>query len=309
MPERWTEDSLPDLTGKVILVTGGNSGIGWEASRMFAARGAHLVLACRSESKARDAIAQLRKRVKNASAEFLALDLASLASVERCAQNFTNKHDSLDVLVNNAGVMALPARKTEDGMEMQMGTNHFGHFALTGRLLDTLLATGHSRIVTVSSGLHARGQMRFDDLMGEKDYDRWGQYSQSKLANLLFAYELQRRLEAKGSDTISVGCHPGYAATNLQAAGPRMDGSILRRMAMRVSNVLFAQSAAMGALPTTYAATHPDLRGGEYIGPPKGWKGYPDRTRSSRASHSTEDAARLWKASEELTGVRYSQLQ
>lgn len=309
MSERWSEDRIPDLTSKVAVITGANSGLGWEATRMLAARGAHVVLACRSETKAREAVSRLHHKIQDSSSEFMALDLSSFASIERFADKLTAKHDRIDLLINNAGVMALPQRETADGLEMQMGTNHFGHFALTGRLLDTLLATPGARVVTVSSGLHERGSMRFDDLMGTKRYDKWGQYSQSKLANLLFAYELHRRLQKLDTELISVACHPGYAATNLQSAGPAMERSIVRRVGMALSNLLFAQSARMGALPTAYAATHPDMTGGEYVGPTNGWRGYPSKVKSSRASHSEEDAQRLWTISEELTGVTYTQLQ
>jgi hypothetical protein len=238
------------------------------------------------------------------------LDLADLQSVRRFAEEFLARHNKLHVLCNNAGVMALPYRKTTDGFEMQIGTNHLGHFALTGHLLRRLLDTPGARVVTVSSGAHRVGRIRFDDLNWEKGYRKWLAYGQSKLANLLFAYELQRRLDAAGAQLISVACHPGYAATNLQLAGPRMEGSSLMEFLSQLSNRLVAQSAAMGALPTLYAATAPDVRGGDYIGPDglfENW-GYPKKVRSNRQSHDHEAARRLWEISERLTGVRYDAL-
>jgi NAD(P)-dependent dehydrogenase (short-subunit alcohol dehydrogenase family) len=212
--------------------------------------------------------------------------------------------------VNNAGVMAIPKRTTADGFEMQFGTNHLGHFALTGLLLDSLAASGHGRVVTVSSAVHWRGEIAFDDLQGEKEYAKWRAYNQSKLANLLFMAELQRRLEPTKLPVISVGCHPGYSATNLQLAGPRMLGSGFRERFYHLGNTLLAQSATMGALPTLYAATMPDVQGGEYFGP-RGlleiW-GHPARAkRSSRASDPAL-AAQLWDRSVELTKVSYPQL-
>lgn len=207
--------------------------------------------------------------------------------------------------------MAIPFRETKDGFEMQFGTNHLGHFALTGKLLESLLNTPGSRVVTVSSGMHQLGKINFDDLMGRQHYDKSAAYAQSKLANLLFTYELDRRLKANQAPTISLGVHPGYAATHLQEAGPEMEGSQLSRWVMGLANSLFAQSAAMGALPTLYGATEPGLEGGEYIGPSGllGMRGYPAPTESSQRSHDPETAARLWKVSEDLTGVKYTALE
>jgi NAD(P)-dependent dehydrogenase (short-subunit alcohol dehydrogenase family) len=230
--------------------------------------------------------------------------------VRSFAAAFLEKHPQLDVLCNNAGVMALPYRKTADGFEMQFGTNHLGHFALTGLLIERLLATPQSRVVNVSSTAHRIGQMNFDDLNGEKSYGKWRAYGQSKLANLLFTYELQRRLEAAKAGTIAVACHPGYAATNLQAAGARMEGSSLMESIMDLGNRLFSQSAAMGALPTVYAATAPAVRGGDYVGPDgfmENW-GSPKKVQSNARSHERSDAARLWEISEKLTGVRFAAL-
>lgn len=307
----WTADRIPDLAGKTLIVTGGNSGLGYETTRELARHGARVLLACRSPEKAGAAIQRLRSENPRADVEAMALDLASLASVRSFASAFLGRHEALHGLVNNAGVMALPRCETVDGFEMQLGTNHFGHFALTGWLLPSLLATPASRVVNLSSTMHRTGRMRWDDLHGKRGYGKWTAYGQSKLANLLFAYELQRRLAAKGAQAISVACHPGYAATNLQFAGPRMQGSSLLETGAGLLNRIFAQSAAMGALPTLYAATAPGVRGGEYYGPggfAEMW-GPPKLVRSSRRSHDAADAAKLWEISEDATGVRYDALK
>ncbi len=303
----WTAKQMPDLSGRTMIVTGGNSGLGYEAAAALAAKGAHVVLACRSESRSQEAKAKIESAHPDASLESLPLDLASLASVRDFAKAFLDRHDALHALVNNAGVMAIPRRDTADGFEMQIGTNHLGHFALTGLLLGRLLATEGARVVNVSSTAHRMGRIDFDDLHGERRYSSWGAYGQSKLANLLFTYELQRRLESRGADAIAVGCHPGYAATNLQFVGPRMSGSSLGESFMGALNRLFAQSAAMGALPTLYAATAPDVKGGDYIGPGglgEAW-GPPKKVRSSGRSRDRKAAARLWDLSVEATGVSY----
>ncbi len=304
---KWTADDMPDLSGKTIIVTGGNSGIGFEAVKQFVRKGAHVVLACRDMEKARAAIASLTSEHRTASLEPMQLDLASLESVRGFAAAFLAGHKTLDVLCNNAGVMALPYRKTADGFEMQFGTNHLGHFALTGLLLDPLLATPAARVVNVSSGAHRMGSIHFDDLQWERSYRKWAAYGQSKLANLLFTYELQRKLTAASAAPITVACHPGYAATNLQAAGPRMEGSTWMESLSELGNRIAAQSAAMGALPTLYAATAPAVRGGDYIGPDgfgELW-GHPKKVPSNTRSHDTAVAAKLWEVSEQLTGVRY----
>jgi NAD(P)-dependent dehydrogenase (short-subunit alcohol dehydrogenase family) len=307
----WTADRIPDLAGKTLIVTGGNSGLGYETTRELARHGARVLLACRSPEKAGAAIQRLRSENPRADVEAMALDLASLASVRSFASAFLGRHQALHGLVNNAGVMALPRCETVDGFEMQLGTNHFGHFALTGWLLPSLLATPGSRVVNLSSTMHRTGRMRWDDLHGKRSYGKWTAYGQSKLANLLFTYELQRRLAAKGAQAISVACHPGYAATNLQFAGPRMQGSSLLETGAGLLNRVFAQSAAMGALPTLYAATAPGVRSGEYYGPggfAEMW-GPPKLVRSSRRSHDTADAEKLWEISEDATGVRYDVLK
>ena len=303
----WTANDLPDLSGKTIVVTGGNSGIGYEAALQFARKRASVVLACRSIEKAQAAAAHITSAQPTAAVEVMELDLSSLASVRAFTDLFHQRHRALHVLCNNAGVMALPYRRTADGFEMQFGTNHLGHFALTGLLLDLLLATEGARVVTVSSGAHRMGRIRFDDLQWGRGYSKWFAYGQSKLANLLFTFELQRRIEKAGAKLMSVACHPGYAATNLQAAGPRMQGSSMMESMMALGNSLIAQSAAMGALPTLYAAAAPEVRGGDYIGPDgigEIW-GHPKKVGCSASARDTAVAARLWEISEQLTKVSY----
>jgi len=309
--ERWTVDDIPDLSGRLALVTGGNSGLGFETGLALAGAGAQVVLACRDGGRASRAVEAIRARHPGSRVGAMALDLASLASVREFAKAFSAEHDRLHILCNNAGVMALPYRVTADGFEMQFGTNHLGHFALTGLLLEKLAAAGDdARIVTVSSTMHRIGRIRFDDLQWTRGYRKWRAYGQSKLANLLFAYELQRRLEAAGADLRSLAAHPGYAATNLQATGPQMAGSSAMERVMHFGNRFFSQSAAMGAQPTLRAATSPDARGGDYYGPggPFEMAGPPVKVRSSRRSHDRDVARGLWEVSSRLTGVAYEAL-
>lgn len=308
MSDKWTAADMPDLSGQTIIVTGANSGVGYEAARAFAHKGAHVIFACRSMERAETAVAQLQREQPAGTTAVLRLDLADLASVRAFAERFNADYKRLDILVNNAGLMAIPYRKTADGFEMQFGTNHLGHFALTGLLLEPLLAADAARVVTVSSGLHRQGVIKFDDLNGQQEYNKRAAYNQSKLANLLFAYELQRRLAAAGHTAISVGAHPGYSATNLQHVGPDMEESAFQRGLMTVANSLFAQSSEMGALPTLYAATAPDVYGCDYIGPDgfMNMRGYPGKERSSDASYDEESARQLWAVSEQLTGITYA---
>jgi NAD(P)-dependent dehydrogenase (short-subunit alcohol dehydrogenase family) len=306
----WTADDLPDLAGKTFVVTGANSGIGLEAARALARKGGRVILACRDVGKARAALDDVARARPSASLDAVELDLASLASIRACAKTLAERPGGLHGLVNNAGVMAIPRRTTADGFEMQLGTNHLGHFALTGLLLPRLLATPGARVVTVASTAHKMGRIDFDDLQGERSYGKWRAYAQSKLANLLFAYELARRLAARGSSVISAACHPGYAATNLQFVGPRLEGSALAAAIMRLGNRLFSQDAAHGALPTLYAAAAPDVKSGDYVGP-DGFmenRGHPNKVRSTARSHDAEAARRLWEISEKLTGVSYEAL-
>lgn len=305
--ERWSADDMPDMSGKVVVVTGANSGIGREASRQFARHGATVVLACRNMEKGEAAGNDIAADVGGAKLQLLQLDLADLGSVRAFACQFAADHDRLDVLCNNAGLMAIPRRETADGFEMQFGVNHLGHFALTGRLLPMLLETDHSRVVTVSSNAHRFGVIRFEDLNWERTYSRWKAYGQSKLANLLFAYELQRRFDQVGADTISVACHPGLAHSQLAQKGARMRGLKVLAKLSGVFTKTFGQSSAAGALPTLFAAVQPDLEGGEYIGPAGIGEvaGPPEITRSSRDSYDEDTAARLWTVSEDMTGVFY----
>jgi NAD(P)-dependent dehydrogenase (short-subunit alcohol dehydrogenase family) len=303
MSTRWTAADIPSQDGRTVIVTGGNSGIGLEAARELARAGADTVLACRSGEKGDAALQDIRSTVPDARVAVETLDLASLSSVSEFAARFRDTHEGLDLLINNAGVMAPPRRLTADGFELQFGTNHLGHFALSGRLISLMAARPGSRVVNVSSGAHRGARMAFDDLQGERSYGRWRAYGQSKLANLLFTFELERRLSASPSSAASVAAHPGYAATNLQfAAVPAYEA-----MLMRVSNAIFAQSAAMGALPTLYAATCPDVDGGSYIGP-DGWfegRGYPTNVTASLAAQDAEAGRKLWDVSEQLTGVTF----
>ena len=305
----WTTADMPDLSGDTVIVTGANSGLGFEGARAFADAGATVVMACRSVERGESAADEIRHDAPAGDLSVLELDLADLDSVATFVEAFTDAYDDLRVLCNNAGVMAIPRSETEDGFEMQFGVNHLGHFALTGHLLDTLRETdGESRVVTQSSGLHENGEMRFDDLHGEREYDKWGAYGQSKLANLLFAFELDRRLDAAGVDGVtSLGCHPGYADTNLQRRGPEQAGSTLRLAMMKVANAVVAQDAATGALPMLYAATAPDIDGGEYVGPSglMNMRGPPAEDTPSREARDPERARRLWSVSEDLTGVTY----
>jgi len=306
MNNRWTQNDIPDQQGRLAIITGGNSGIGYEAGLVLAGKNARVILAVRSVDKGEESARTIRQRYPRAQVAVMALDLSDLKSVRAFVQNFLTQYDRLDILINNAGVMALPKRKTADGFELQFGTNHLGHFALTGLLLPALRKTPGARIVTVSSAVHTSGDIHFDDLQWEKTYQRWGAYAQSKLANLLFAYELQRRFNVTGINILSVGCHPGYAATNLQAAGPQMDGLVFRAWMMKMANALFAQGQDMGALPTLFAATAAEVNGCDYIGPANGMKGYPAKVKSNNKSYDEALAKRLWAVSEELTGVIYN---
>ncbi|MFJ5674794.1 oxidoreductase [Streptomyces sp. NPDC093097] len=302
---RWNTSHIPDQTGRAAVVTGANSGLGYVTARELARRGARVVLACRSAERGTAALSRLRAEVPTAEAEFRALDLADLASVRRFAEGLADFcDDRLDLLVNNAGVMALPQRFTADGFEMQFGTNHLGHFALTGLLLPKLLATPGARVVTVSSMLHALADVDLGDLNSECSYHRWLAYGRSKSANLLFTHELARRLAAAGSQVVAAAAHPGYAHTNLQTAGVRMEGRQSAERVVELGNRLIAQPAEGGALGTLCAATAPHMRPDAFIGPRNGLRGAP--ARSFRAPWTRDDrtAERLWAASEELTGVR-----
>jgi NAD(P)-dependent dehydrogenase (short-subunit alcohol dehydrogenase family) len=304
MSEKWTADRIPDQSGRIAVVTGANSGLGLITARELAGKGARVALACRNTEKGDQAQREITSAVPDAETKVFALDLADLASVRSFAEDFTKSHPGLDLLVNNAGVMAPPRRTTKDGFELQIGTNHLGHFALTGLLLGMMEGREDARVVTVSSGAHRMGRINFDDLQGERRYFRWTAYGQSKLANLMFALELDRRLQAAGSTVKSLAAHPGYAATNLQSAA----APIVDRLVMKVSNLVIAQNAEVGALSVLFAATEPGLEGGTYVGPDGigEQRGYPQPNAAiSSAARDLDAAARLWDVSEKLTGVQF----
>lgn len=306
---RWTEADVPDQQGRVALITGANSGLGFENAWMLAQKGATVVMACRNPSKAEAARAAVVAKAPGATVELLALDLADLGSVRAAAARFRAKFSSLDLLVNNAGVMALPLTRTAQGFEMQIGTNHLGHFLLTALLDPLLAATPGARTVQVASMAHRMGKIRLDDLNWERKgaYSAWPAYGQTKLANLLFAYELDRRYRAAGRTTLSVAAHPGYSSTNLSLVGPQMAGSTLRAKASALSNAVVAQSAYQGALPQVYAAVMPDVAAGSYWGP-DGWmelRGWPTQVDSNARSKDETVAAALWGLSEQLVGQTF----
>jgi len=297
----WSAADIPDQAGRRAIVTGANSGIGLVAARELARHGAAVVLACRNQAKGEAALAEVRAAAPEGDVTLATLDLADLASVRAFAAAQTAP---LDLLVNNAGLMAPPRRTTKDGFELQLGTNHLGHFALTGLLLDRLRAGDAPRVVTLSSGAHRMGKIAFDNLQGERRYFRWNAYGQSKLANLLFMRELDRRARAAGLPLTSVAAHPGYSATNLQTASP----PAVDRAVMAVLNRVVAQDADHGALPTLYAATVAGLPGGSYVGPDgRGeLRGAPALVSMSGRASDPETARKLWEVSEELTGVTYA---
>jgi NAD(P)-dependent dehydrogenase (short-subunit alcohol dehydrogenase family) len=297
---KWTTADIPAQTGRTAVITGANTGLGYETAAALAAKGADVVLAVRNIEKGKAAADLITRANPGANVVVQELDLSSLDSIHSAADELRAKHDSIDLLINNAGVMTPPKSTTKDGFELQFGTNHLGHFAFTNLLLDRVLAAPGSRVVTVSSVGHrfARNGIRFDDLQWERDYSRIGAYGQSKLANLMFTYQLQRRLQ--GTDTVAVAAHPGGSNTELVRNSP----AVLRSLANAVGPLLF-QSAEMGALPTLRAATDPDVLGGQYYGP-DGFaeqRGYPKVVASSAASHDTAAQRRLWAVSEELTKV------
>jgi NAD(P)-dependent dehydrogenase (short-subunit alcohol dehydrogenase family) len=298
---KWTTADIPDQTGRVAVITGANTGLGYETARALAEHGAHVVLAVRNLEKGKDAVARITAASPRADVALQELDLTSLDSIRAAARQLRSDHDRIDLLINNAGVMYTPKSTTKDGFELQFGTNHLGHFALTGLLLDRLLPVAGSRIVTVSSiGHRIRADIHFDDLQWEHSYNRVSAYGQAKLANLLFTYELQRRLAPHGT-TIAAAAHPGGSNTELMRNLPPL--------VARVSAVIepLFQDPAMGALPSLRAATDPAVVGGQYFGP-DGFaqtRGYPKVVASSRKSHDIDLQRRLWAVSEDLTGVVY----
>jgi NAD(P)-dependent dehydrogenase (short-subunit alcohol dehydrogenase family) len=303
---RWKVDDIPSQAGRVAVVTGSSGGVGQGTAHALAARGATVILACRDLGKAERAAGEIRASVPEASLSIVPLDLASLASVRAAAEEISAAHPRLDLLINNAGVMLPPYQVTEDGFELTFATNHLGHFALTGLLLDTLAGTPGARIVTVSSVGHHDGVIHFDDLQFAARYNASQAYEQSKLANVLFAYELERRLRGAGAAAISLGSHPGVVRTELWRTSPRLI-RILASPRLRPVMSWLAQDSDAGALPSLRAATDPAARGGEYYGP-AGWHEYtgaPVLVQSNARSHDEAVARRLWDMSEQLTAVRY----
>jgi NAD(P)-dependent dehydrogenase (short-subunit alcohol dehydrogenase family) len=304
----WTAADIPDQKGRTVLITGANSGLGLRSAEALARAGAQVVLACRNPRKAADALEAVEACATTGAPWVLSLDLADLSSIEAAAETIADRVGHIDVLMNNAGVMAIPLRRTADDFEMQFGTNHLGHFALTGRLLPLLLAAEHPRVITTSSQAHRIGKMRWDDLHWCNRYSKWMAYGQSKLSNLLFTFELDRRAKREGAALLAAAAHPGYASTHLQAAGPEMAGSPLMERVMGFGNHILAQSDAEGALPQLYAATMPELTGGEYYGPngPFEVRGSPKRVGCTGAARDKSAASRLWEISEKETGVTYT---
>ena len=301
MTAPWTSEQIPDQTGRNAVVTGANSGIGLVTALELARAGATVVLACRNVQKGAAAVKEIREAAPSAQVEVRELDLSSLDSVRRFADALDV--DGLDLLVNNAGIMWMPQGRTDDGFELQFGTNHLGHFALTGLLLARLNRAEAPRVVTVSSNEHKRGHIDFDDLQSERRYGPRKAYRQSKLANTAFGLELDRRLRAAGSPMKSVLAHPGYTATNLQVKG--QTGAM--KVMMNVGNRQSGQSAELGALPTLYAATAADVEGGQYFGPDRfrEYRGHPTRVEVKPEGRDREVGRRLWSVSEELAGVTY----
>jgi NAD(P)-dependent dehydrogenase (short-subunit alcohol dehydrogenase family) len=300
---RWTSEAMASQAGKTVLITGANSGIGFQAALELARHGAHVLLGCRSVAKGEAARQRIVEQVPGAQAEIVELDMASLASIRAFALAYTGAKAPLDVLVNNAGVMALPTRElTADGFERQFGTNHLGHFALTGLLMPSLLAAPAPRVVTVASLAHRNAKIEWDNLQSERSYSPWDAYNVSKLANILFARELDRRAQAAGTKLVSVAVHPGVSRTSLFE-----DGRDLKTTMVRLLAPLILQSDAMGALPTLYAATAPEVEGGQYFGP-DGFgasRGYPTLEKPRPQALDEQTGRQLWVVSEKLTGVTY----
>ena len=294
------------MNGKRVIVTGANSGLGFEISKVFAAKGADLIMACRSKSKGEEALISIKKIHPKASVEIAELDLADLASVKSFVDNIAKQHKQLDILCNNAGVMALPELRTKDGFEMQFGTNHLGHFSLTLGLLPLLNASEGARVVNTSSMAAKMGKIDFSNLNAERKYDKWGAYGQSKLANLLFTFELQRKLQKSGSSVTVYSSHPGYSATNLLTTGPKLEGASVKKKFMQLADSLIATKASLGALSTIYAATSPDVKAGALYGPDLfGMWGLPAENKIVEKGKDPETAIKLWDVSEKLTGIKY----
>lgn len=307
MSNKWTTNDIPAMTGKVVIITGANSGLGLESTKAIAAKGATVVMACRNMGKAEKAKVEVLQAVPNAALNVMPLDNASLDSVRAFADAFKAKYDRLDLLLNNAGVMAIPRTETEDGFEMQLGVNHLGHFALTGLLIDLLTSTPNARVHNTSSSAAFSGSINLDDLNSEKSYSRWGAYGQSKLANAVFATELNRRLNEAGHDAIANSSHPGLVMTNLQSNSLEMSGApLVERIMYSTLAPILAHDIDMGVLPQLYASTAPDAKGGVFYGPKfLRMRGYPAAQKVNSAVDNADLRRRFWEVSEELTGVSY----
>lgn len=306
MRNTWTQQDIPDLTGTVIVITGANSGLGYEAARTLAGKGATLVLAVRTSTKGEQAKAAILQVYPHASLDMITLDVANLRSVRDFAAAFQANYDRLDILINNAGVMAIPRQETADGFEMQLGVNHLGHFALTGLLIDLIVKTPRARIHNVTSSANFFGTINFDDLMSKKRYSRWGAYGQSKLANVFFTFELQKRLTAAGFDTIANTSHPGLVLTNLQANSVAQSGTGYEGFLYRMVEPILAQDISMGILPMLYGATAPEAKGGVLYGPRTfNLRGHPAEARANKQAYDATARTRFWDMSEELTGVTF----
>jgi len=305
MTEKWTAQNIPDMSDKVVIITGANSGLGYESTLALVKKKATVIMACRNLEKAQSALDSIQQAVPDADTRIMSLNLGDLASVRQFVDEFKANYDRLDVLMNNAGVLGMPYQETPDGFETHIGVNHFGHYVLTGLLLETLLQTSQSRIVSVSSNLHHVGWINFDNINLKNRFHYLLAYNQSKLANVLFIKALNRRLQSAGHDTLAAVAHPGYTATNLQAKSGNLIDDLFVKY---VGNGLIAHSNnAMGAWSQLYAATAPDVKGGAYYGPDWfGLRGHPVERTPSRAARNPEKADRLWQLSEEMTGVVYS---
>jgi NAD(P)-dependent dehydrogenase (short-subunit alcohol dehydrogenase family) len=300
----WMKDNIPNLSGKVFVITGANSGLGYESSFALAEKGATVIMACRNLERGQHSLDAIKKEIPSAELDLMELDLASLSSIRKFSETFKSKYDRLDVLINNGGPVIAARSLTRDGFESHFGVGHLGHFALTALLLEVILKTPSSRIVTVSSRMHATAKIAWDDLMSERSYDTMKAYPQSMLAKILFAFELSRRLDAKGTTTKSIAVHPGLAKTSW--ADNNLSGFM--KIVAKIMSAITYQSAQMGALPVLYAGTDPNAKAGGYYGPENDTKGFPVEVRAGDVAYNETDAKRLWELSENLTGINFEAL-
>ncbi|MBX2999563.1 MAG: SDR family oxidoreductase [Caldilineaceae bacterium] len=307
MTQKWTQKEMPNLSGRVVVITGANSGLGFECAKTLAAKGATVVMTARNLQKGEAARQGILQEQPSAALDLMALDVGDLSSIRAFAAAFKEKYDRLDILLNNAGVMAIPRQETPDGFEMQLGVNHLGHFALTGLLLDVITQTPNARIHNVSSSANYTGSINFEDLMGRQNYSRWAAYGQSKLANIFFTFELQKRLTAAGHDTIANVSHPGIVIGNLQANSVQQSGTGFEGILYRVIEPILAQDITMGVLPMLYGMTAEDAKGGVFYGPRTfNIRGYPAEKQANKAAYNAEALKRFWEVSEQLTGVKFN---